>query len=45
MAICKKCDGKGAVKSVPPSKKDRPCFWFASGARVCPQCDGTGEDS
>ena len=45
MAICKKCDGKGAVKSVSPSKKDRPCFRFASDARTCPQCYWTGEDS
>ncbi|KIX19154.1 hypothetical protein SY26_03360 [Paracoccus sp. 228] len=44
MNVCKKCQGKGAVKAVPyPSRRDLPCFWFAEGARTCPSCDGTGE--
>ena len=44
MTVCKKCQGKGAVKAAPyPSRRDLPCFWFAEGARTCPSCDGTGE--
>ena len=44
MTVCKKCQGKGAVKAAPyPSRRDLPCFWFAEGARTCPRCDGTGE--
>jgi DnaJ-class molecular chaperone len=44
MTVCKKCQGKGAVKAAPYlSRRDLPCFWFAKGARTCPTCDGTGE--
>lgn len=44
MTVCKKCQGKGAVKSAPyPSRRDLPCFWFDEGARTCAKCDGTGE--
>lgn len=40
---CQKCNGLGAVRSVYPSAKDNGCYWFTSGARTCPSCDGTGE--
>lgn len=44
MAECKKCGGKGAVRAVPTSKREAPCYWFNTGARTCPKCDGTGEE-
>lgn len=45
MTVCKKCQGKGAVKAAPyPSSRDLPCFWFAKGVRTCPTCDCTGEE-
>lgn len=43
MNVCAKCNGKGAVRSVYPSSKDHPCYWFSEGARTRPKCDGTGE--
>jgi DnaJ-class molecular chaperone len=43
MNVCAHCNGKGAVRSVYPSRRDHPCYWFSEGARTCPKCDGTGE--
>lgn len=44
MTVCKKWEGTGAVKAASyPSGRDLPCFWFAEGARTCPNCDGKGE--
>ena len=42
--VCQACNGKGAVRSVFPLRKDQPCYWFAQGARTCAKCDGTGEN-
>lgn len=43
--VCRKCDGKGAVRIVLPSRKPVPCFWFNDGAQTCDACDGTGESN
>lgn len=44
MAICKNCDGEGAVKFVPQTIKDHPCYWLNSGEPTCAKRDGTGEE-
>lgn len=41
---CKRCDGLGAVyRTHPPYRAEAGCYWFKTGARTCPDCNGEGE--